>query len=57
MSQASPHSETTTHLKTFPVRILRQDRPGQKPYWQAFDVAWEPYMNCISVLEWIAATP
>ena len=45
------------HPKTFPVRILRQDKPGEKPYWQTFDVAWEPDMNCISVLEWIAANP
>jgi succinate dehydrogenase / fumarate reductase iron-sulfur subunit len=41
--------------KTFTVRVLRQDAPGQKPYWQEFEVAWEPYMNCISVLEKIAA--
>ncbi len=41
--------------KTFTVRILRQDAPGQSPYWQQFEVQWEPYMNCISVLEKIAA--
>ncbi len=37
------------------VRILRQDMPGQTPYWQRFEVDWEADMNCISVLEKIAA--
>jgi succinate dehydrogenase / fumarate reductase iron-sulfur subunit len=41
--------------KTFSVRVLRQDAPGKPPYWQQFEVPWEPYMNCISVLEKIAA--
>ena len=39
------------------MRVLRQDEPGEKPYWQPFNVAWEPDMNCISVLEKIAAKP
>ena len=26
-------------------------RPGAGPYWQQSEVEWEPYMNCISVLE------
>ena len=36
--------------------MLRQDdAPAKQPYWQQFEVPWEPYMNCISVLEKIAA--
>jgi succinate dehydrogenase / fumarate reductase iron-sulfur subunit len=40
--------------KTFDVRVLRQDAPGQKSYWQRFRVEHEPDMNCISVLQKIA---
>jgi succinate dehydrogenase / fumarate reductase, iron-sulfur subunit len=40
--------------KTFPVRVLRQDAPMQRPYWQQFTVPYEPNMNCISVLQKIA---
>jgi succinate dehydrogenase / fumarate reductase iron-sulfur subunit len=40
--------------KSFIVRVLRQDGPGQRPYWQRFSVAYEPNMNCISVLQKIA---
>ena len=36
------------------VRILRQDRPGEKSYWERHRVAYEPDMNCISVLQKIA---
>jgi succinate dehydrogenase / fumarate reductase iron-sulfur subunit len=42
--------------KTFDVRVLRQDGPGQKGYWQRFRVEHEPDMNCISVLQKIAET-
>jgi len=42
---------------TFDVKILRQDMPGQKSYWQRFCVAHEPDMNCISVLQKIAEHP
>jgi succinate dehydrogenase / fumarate reductase iron-sulfur subunit len=41
-------------IKTFDVRVLRQDGPGQKSYWQRFQVEHEPNMNCISVLQKIA---
>jgi succinate dehydrogenase / fumarate reductase iron-sulfur subunit len=40
--------------KTFEVRVLRQDMPGRKGYWQRFRVEYEPDMNCISVLQKIA---
>jgi succinate dehydrogenase / fumarate reductase, iron-sulfur subunit len=39
---------------TFDVRVLRQDAPGQKGYWQRFRVQREPDMNCISALQKIA---
>lgn len=40
--------------KPFLVRVLRQDAPSAKPYWQRFRVPYEPNMNCISVLQKIA---
>jgi succinate dehydrogenase / fumarate reductase iron-sulfur subunit len=36
---------------------LRQDAPRQKSYWQRFELACEPDMNCISVLQRIAEDP
>lgn len=41
----------------FEVRILRQDRPDQPSYWQAFRIRREPGMNITSVLQRIAARP
>ena len=41
----------------FEVRVLRQDAPGQRSYWQRFRVEREPDMNVISVLQRIAAKP
>lgn len=41
--------------KTIRVRVRRQDGPGESPYWQLFDVPYEPEMNVISVLQRIAA--
>jgi succinate dehydrogenase / fumarate reductase iron-sulfur subunit len=40
--------------KVFLVRILRQDGPGRRSYWQRFLVPYEPDMNCINVLQKIA---
>lgn len=40
---------------SFEVRILRQDAPGQRSYWQRFRVPYGPEMNVISVLQRIAA--
>ncbi len=37
------------------VRILRQDGPGQQPYWEHHAVDYEPDMNVISVLQKVAA--
>jgi succinate dehydrogenase / fumarate reductase, iron-sulfur subunit len=41
-------------VKTFDVRVLRQNGPAQRPYWERHRVDWEPNMNCISVLQKIA---
>ena len=41
--------------KSFTVRVQRQDAPGAAPYWQTFNVEYEPDMNVISVLQKIAA--
>jgi succinate dehydrogenase / fumarate reductase, iron-sulfur subunit len=47
--------KTITHKPdSFLVRILRQDAPGKRNYWQRFRVPYEADMNCISVLEKIA---
>jgi succinate dehydrogenase / fumarate reductase iron-sulfur subunit len=41
--------------RSFEVRILRQDGPGQPSYWERHRVDYEPEMNVISVLQRIAA--
>jgi succinate dehydrogenase / fumarate reductase iron-sulfur subunit len=41
--------------RTFEVRILRQDGPGQASYWERHRVAYEADMNVISVLQRVAA--
>lgn len=43
------------HPETIDVRILRQDGPGKKPYWERHRIKYEPEMNVISVLQRIAA--
>ncbi len=43
------------HPASFEVRILRQDGPGEASYWERHEVAYEPEMNVISVLQRIAA--
>lgn len=50
----SASSDHRSDGKTVDVRILRQDGPGQRPYWQRHRIAHEPDMNCISVLQKIA---
>ncbi len=42
-------------LKSFSVRIRRQDRPGESAYWETFELDYEPDLNVISVLQRIAA--
>ena len=41
--------------RSFQVRVLRQDAPGEETYWERFDVPYEKNMNVISVLQKIAA--
>ncbi len=48
----APVSKIGSHFK---VRVRRQDGPGQEPYWELFQVPYEPEMNVISVLQRIAA--
>ncbi|MCA9266526.1 MAG: succinate dehydrogenase iron-sulfur subunit [Planctomycetales bacterium] len=50
-------AETNGHeVRSFDVRILRQDAPGQASYWERHRVAYSPDMNVISVLQKIAAS-
>ncbi len=42
-------------IKSFSVRVQRQDAPNQSPYWETHEVAYESDMNVISVLQKIAA--
>ncbi|MEL7336473.1 MAG: succinate dehydrogenase iron-sulfur subunit, partial [Planctomycetota bacterium] len=37
------------------VRIKRQESPGDEGYWELHEIAYEPQMNVISVLQRIAA--
>jgi succinate dehydrogenase / fumarate reductase, iron-sulfur subunit len=39
------------------LKILRQDGPGEKGYWQGFEVHWQPHMNVISALMEIQKHP
>ena len=43
--------------KTVRLKIKRQDGPGQKSYWQLFEVPWQPRMNVISALMEIQKRP
>ncbi|MEX2186481.1 MAG: succinate dehydrogenase iron-sulfur subunit [Pirellulales bacterium] len=48
-------SHTNGHPQSIEVRVLRQDAPGAKTYWERHRVAYERDMNVISVLQRIAA--
>lgn len=51
-AQSSGHPQRP---KVFDVVVLRQDGPGQPSYLERHHVEYEPDMNCISVLQKIAA--
>lgn len=51
----APEASTRKRPSFFKVRIRRQAGPGQEPYWELHQVAHEPEMNVISVLQRIAA--
>jgi succinate dehydrogenase / fumarate reductase iron-sulfur subunit len=52
--RTSGHKEDQP-TRTFDVMVLRQDGPQQPSYWQRHTVQYERDMNCISVLQKIAA--
>lgn len=52
---ADTHSNGHHAPDSFEVRILRQDAPGQRSYWERHRVKYESDMNVISVLQRIAA--
>jgi len=55
MTDTSIHETgNTAGQRTFVVRVLRQDGPGQDDYWERHRVVHVPDMNCISVLQEIA---
>src|SRR5215471_9306630 len=54
-SNGDSHNGHATQRKSFEVRVLRQNAPGESSYWQRFDVPYEREMNVISVLQKIAA--
>jgi succinate dehydrogenase / fumarate reductase iron-sulfur subunit len=39
------------------LKVLRQDGPGAKSYWQDFEIPWQPHMNVISALMDIQKRP
>jgi len=49
------HNGHSQGPRTFEVRVLRQDAPGESSYWERHRVEYENDMNCISVLQKIAA--
>ena len=49
------HNGHGSQPRSFEVRVLRQDAPGESSYWQRFSVPYERDMNVISVLQRIAA--
>src|SRR3954470_24423060 len=49
------HDGHASRPASFEVRILRQDGPGESSYLERHQVAYEPEMNVISVLQRIAA--
>jgi len=50
-------TETAEHKKTVRLKIKRQEKPGAGPYWEQFDVPYNPSANVISCLQSIAANP
>ena len=48
---------TTTSQKSIRFKVKRQDGPDKAPYWNEFDVPYEPGLNVISCMQYIAAHP
>ena len=53
----APFGSEHARQRTFDVRILRQQRPGERSYWERFRLKHEPELNITSVLQKIAAYP
>jgi succinate dehydrogenase / fumarate reductase iron-sulfur subunit len=53
-SESSRQHDFAAPAQQFSVRVLRQDRPGGRSYWERHLVRHEPDMNCISVLQKMA---
>ncbi|WP_164101627.1 succinate dehydrogenase iron-sulfur subunit [Candidatus Laterigemmans baculatus] len=51
----APEPTSTKRPTHINVRVKRQDRPGEAPYWELHRIAYEREMNVISVLQRIAA--
>ena len=49
-----PAGNPALAVRTFEVRVLRQERPGRPGYWERHRVTYERDMNVISVLQRIA---
>ncbi len=49
------HGHSAHSVKSFVVRVLRQDGPGEASYWQRHRLEYLPDMNITSVLQAIAA--
>jgi succinate dehydrogenase / fumarate reductase iron-sulfur subunit len=55
MSHNSSHdTHADTSARTFELRILRQDAPGEPSYWERHRLQWEPDMNVTSCLQRVA---
>ena len=39
------------------LKVKRQDGPGERSYWQEFELPWEPHMNVISALMAVQKRP
>lgn len=53
--ETNGHPHPPAEPRTFEVRVLRQDAPGEPSYWERHRVEHEPDMNMTSVLQRIAA--
>lgn len=55
MSHNDSHdTHAHTSARTFELRILRQDAPGEPSYWERHRLQWEPDMNVTSCLQRVA---
>ncbi len=50
-------SAAATKVKSFRLRIKRQDDRQSAPYWQEFELPYKPNLNVISCFQYIAANP